>query len=137
MSADLFFQLVVEERGRLSPAIRDWLATAYDRWLCGQPLDRALGLTPPPGQRKPSTKIKEQQRNDALRAAWQLAPGPTPWKRSVFLAEAISRLGPIYRGHRSGRPPVSALNQHLCAARDHDDLPASPTMIHNICNEAS
>lgn len=137
MSADLFFQLVVEERGRLSPAIRDWLGTAYDRWLAGQPLDRALDLTPQPGQRKPSTRMREQQRNAALRAAWQLAPGPTPWKRSVFLAEAIRRLDPVYRGYRSDRPPVSDLHRRLCIARDHGDLPTSPTMVHAICNEAS
>lgn len=128
------FVALVGESQKLSPPVRDWLSAAVKRWLSGETLDRALGLVGGPGERRPATKARIELRNASLRKAWRLAEGETPWKKTLALAETIARLDPVYRGHKSGRPPTSELNARLCDARDCYRLPGSLSQIHTICS---
>ncbi len=129
--------LLMDETSRLSPPIREWLEAAISDWLKGASMDAALGLSTQPGQRRPATKIRTALRDSELRRAWDLVDAPTGWKKSLRLAECISRIEPAYRGYKSGRRPASAVNQKLCAARDWYRLPSAPSRIHQICSPAS
>lgn len=129
--------LLMDETSRLSPPLRVWLEAAISDWIKGKSMDSALGLSSLPGQRKPATRLRVAMRDTELRRAWELLDEQSPWKRSLRLAEFIKRLDPVYRGHRAGRPPASAVNQKLCAARDWHSLPSAPSRIHQICSPAS
>ncbi len=130
-------QLLMDEASRLSPPIREWLEAAISDWIKGKSMDSALGLSSLPGQRRPATRLRVAMRDSELRRAWGLVDATSPWKRSVALAERIERLEPVYRGYKSGRPPTSAVNQRLCAARDWYSLPTTATRLHEICSIAS
>ncbi len=134
MSAELFRKLTVEAVN-LPHDVAAWISTAYKRWLGGEDLEEALDLKPGPGQRKPATKIRTDQRNAALREAWSLCPG-SPWQRSRALAELIGRLPTIHRRYRAGHPPASEVNRLLCLAADHGALPERPNQIHAICADS-
>lgn len=126
---------LLDEAEKLSPPIREWIEEGITAWLAGQSMDSALGLAAQPGQRKPATKIRTDQRNAALRAAWELCPG-TPWQKSRALAELIGRLPTIQRRHQAGHPPASEANRLLCLAADHGALPERPNQIHAICADS-
>jgi len=129
--------LLMDEASRLSPPIREWLEAAISDWIKGKSMDSALGLSSLPGQRRPATRLRVAMRDSELRRAWGLVDATSPWKRSVALAERIERLEPVYRGYKSGRPPTSAVNQRLCAARDWCRLPTAATRLHEICSITS
>ncbi len=129
--------MLLDEAHKLSSPIREWLEAAISDWIKGKSMDSALGLASLPGQRRPATRLRVAMRDSELRRAWELVDATSPWKRSVALAERIERLEPVYRGHRSGRPPTSAVNQRLCAARDWCRLPTAATRLHEICSIAS
>lgn len=126
--------MLLDESERLSAPTREWLEAGISCWLKGKSLDVALGLASRPGQRKPATRIRVALRDCELRRAWDLVDATSPWQRSLRLAECIKRLDPVYRGHRAGRPPASAVNQKLCAARDWYRLPTAANRIHEICS---
>jgi hypothetical protein len=128
---------LLDEAARLSEPLRSWLESGIACWLSGESLDSALGLAAQPGQRKPSTRIRVALRDCELRRAWDLVDATSGWQRSLRLAEYVRRIDPVYRGHQSGRPPASAVNQKLCAARDWYRLPSAPSRIHQICSPAS
>lgn len=129
-----FLLVLLDESERLSAPLREWLETGIANWLKGTSLDDALGLSCQPGQRRPATKIRVALRDCELRRAWDLLDAPTGWKKSLRLAECVSRLEPVYRGYKSGRPPASEINQRLCAARDWCRLPTAANRIHEICS---
>jgi hypothetical protein len=124
--------MLLDEASRLSPSLQKWIEGGIAAWLKGESLDDALGLKPGQGQRKPANLIRTDQRNAALRAAWELCPG-SPWQRSRALAELIGRLPTIQRRHKAGHPPTSEVNRLLCQAADHGPLPEKPNQIHAIC----
>ncbi len=125
--------MLFDESERLSAPLREWIERGISDWLSGESLDAALGLASRPGQRKPANRIRTALRDCELRRAWDLVDAPTGWKKSLRLAECISRLEPVYRGYKSGRLPASAVNQKLCAARDWYRLPTGSSRIHEIC----
>ena len=130
-----FLLVLLDESERLSTPLREWIEAGIACWLDGASLDVALGLSCQPGQRKPATKIRTDQRNAALREAWSLCPG-TPWQRSRALAEHVGRLPTIQRRHQAGHPPASEVNRLLCLAADHGALPEKPNQIHLICADS-
>ena len=128
---------LVEIADTLPAPVAEWVRDGFRRYLAGEPLESALGLAAKPGQRRPATRLRTEQRNAELRAAWQLTAGDSPWSKSVNLAIAIGRLTPIYRASQVGRVPESSRNAALCRARQHGTLPTKPRRIHSICAQSA
>jgi hypothetical protein len=90
-----------------------WLTAAYERFLAGEPLDRALGL-----DRTSLARLARARRDHHLRqAAELLAPDCTPWPRACRLAAEIRRFEsvcwPRWRDLAAVPAGTSELRKHL------------------------
>jgi len=71
--------------------------------------------------------LRRELRDDALRKAWEMMPGPSPWMQSRQLANAVLRHQS--RGHRG---PVGDLIRH---AELFGPCPCTPERIHQLARD--
>lgn len=82
------------QHGRRAPAAAlRWFVAAIDLWMTGEAatLDDAFGLRPEPGQRRASTRARQVQRDDALRAAASMSAATTPTGQAKHAATSLGR----------------------------------------------
>lgn len=123
----------------LPPAAAAHLSTALRGYLDGRgPLDACLGMRPRPGERSQATRYRQWKRDRALRSAWALCEGETPWAKSNNLAAEVSRYESIiWPRHRTMEAPpagTSQLRTHLFEAFRAGAIPTTARQLHEICD---
>ena len=132
----LRLQALAEQTGDADLAA--WLSEGLDAYLFGElPLEQALNLhADGPGKRTARCHYLQHQRNAAIRDAWSLCDGDSPWRQSVALASEVKRfrgiLWPRWRSLDAPPATTSNLRRHLFQAHRCGDVPTSPEQLHRI-----
>lgn len=120
------------------PDLAAWLGEGLRRYLFDRKtLEQALGAAGGRGKRTARQQYLQMRRNQALRAAWGLCDGDTPWQRTLTLATEINRfqaiLWPRWRDRDAPPENVSDLRHALFVAHQCGDVPVSISQLDDIC----
>lgn len=132
----LRLQELAETQGE--PDLAAWLGDSLQKYLFErQTLEQALGAAGGQGKRTARQTYLERRRNRALRAAWRLCEGKTPWRRTLALQKEIKRfqtvLWPRWEDLPEPPPGITELRCQLFIAHRCGSVPTSTSRLDEIC----